>query len=366
MPTASGPSFPTVNGNGAVTPTGGLSTDVGMIISAAFPNGKPEMAAGDFKRAYEITKASLGGKPRPGRKSLDFPTWAHCMMVEWKLQCEQAKAKKLPEPSHLTCPECGVMMLLDHTQSNILTCPGGCNRAITMQAFTALFRNVSPTSRKVSSPSRPRVNLSGLNNAPGNVIQTGGLQSLGGSGGASIGGTIPPGSDPVAEGIVEKMPKSKKPLTSWRIWHVEDKAPARLKSISYQELWPPMEPIHAKCQGKDREQIDHECPSWHHRCGVYSVKRLMDIQKWATNRESTAGRCFVVGEIEMWGRVLEYRDGYRSEYAYPLRLWVPKDFPADGYKAWKTPEELAERLWEQYLVEVNVNSDIVLNLVQRD
>lgn len=333
-----------------VLPGGGLSTDVGMIISSAFPNGKPEMAASDFKRAYDITKATLAGKPRPAKTSLDYATWAHCLMVEWKLSCDQAKKDGVKEPNHLTCPECGVSLLLDHTQSDVLTCPGGCNRAIMVGSFTALFRNV-----------KPKANPNWYNQTSTGHTLYPSTSGRAPAGKASIAGSIQPGQDPVALGIVEKMSKSRKPLSSWRTWKVvDDGEPLRLKSISYGEYWPAMEPIKAKCVGGN--DGDHECPSWHHRCGVYSVKELEHVSRWATSRHPGSTQITVIGEIEMWGRVLEYTDGYRSEYAYPLKLYVPSDFGGYTYDGWDSPEDFAEKLWSRYLVEVEQNDNIVIDL----
>jgi hypothetical protein len=30
----------------------------------------------------------------------------------------------------------------------------------------------------------------------------------------------------------------------------------------------------------------------------------------------------VIGEVEIWGRVIECENGWRSEYAYPKELWL--------------------------------------------
>jgi hypothetical protein len=28
--------------------------------------------------------------------------------------------------------------------------------------------------------------------------------------------------------------------------------------------------------------------------------------------------------VACWGRVIEHRDGYRSQYQYPVRVWLPR------------------------------------------
>jgi hypothetical protein len=37
----------------------------------------------------------------------------------------------------------------------------------------------------------------------------------------------------------------------------------------------------------------------------------------------------VIGEVSLWGRVVECSQGYRASIAYPARLWVPTRRP-DG------------------------------------
>jgi hypothetical protein len=57
-------------------------------------------------------------------------------------------------------------------------------------------------------------------------------------------------------------------------------------------------------------------------CGVYALKdfdRLfMDhwfpIEGWLC--------CF--GQVALWGRVVEHEHGYRGQFAYPVRLWLPE------------------------------------------
>ena len=39
---------------------------------------------------------------------------------------------------------------------------------------------------------------------------------------------------------------------------------------------------------------------------------------------------WVVGEVALWGRVIEHTLGYRAEYAYPIRLFRPPS-PMPGF-----------------------------------
>ena len=41
-------------------------------------------------------------------------------------------------------------------------------------------------------------------------------------------------------------------------------------------------------------------------------------------------RAQVLGEVALWGTIIEHRDGYRAEFGYPLRLSVPSA-PMPGF-----------------------------------
>jgi hypothetical protein len=67
----------------------------------------------------------------------------------------------------------------------------------------------------------------------------------------------------------------------------------------------------------------------------------------------------VIGEVQVWGQVLQYEDGYIAEYAYPLSFFVPETYDyyvkADGTaekgKPMIDPREIAYMLEESYGVE---------------
>jgi hypothetical protein len=42
------------------------------------------------------------------------------------------------------------------------------------------------------------------------------------------------------------------------------------------------------------------------------------------------GRRVVVGQVQLWGRVIEHKDGYRSQFARPYALTVLGDEPGDA------------------------------------
>lgn len=342
-----------------------LLTDVTPVLLQAFPTGNPEMSASDFDRALKFVQGRANGSvPRPGPHSMDYAWWAHTMIVSWRMLVNdwQSGGKSGPEPKFLLCPECDVMMLLDMSSGDVLMCPGGCHRAIRVNTFVELFK-------------RPAIVKSNQANGPGSVIQytppfrsnQSGLSSssrvaTSSPKGASLSRALPKGSRPEDYGITEGVQRHKTALFGWRIWYVNPFPPYRLRSISSgadtdKDGWPGMTAMRGTCSNKPASEItDHKCPSWEHRCGVHAVKDADKVSKWGAVRvHHSSEKVTVIGEIEMWGRVLEYEEGFRAEWAYPLKLYVPSRLP-DVFEL--SSEQLAEKLWETYLTEVVVDDDI--------
>jgi len=52
-------------------------------------------------------------------------------------------------------------------------------------------------------------------------------------------------------------------------------------------------------------------------CGFYAFKTLPDLVEWLENRESS----IILGEVYLWGKVVDCQYGYRAQYAYPKRFY---------------------------------------------
>lgn len=334
-----------------------MLTDVTPVLMQAFPNGKPEMSASDFDRALKFVKGRANGSvPKPGPFSMDYAWWAHTMIVAWKvLQQEWEKnPRNGPEPKFLLCPECEVMMLLDLNSGDVLMCPGGCHRAIRVNTFVELFKRPAAAPRTVQ-PHGSSINTSGFMSHLSHRV------APSTPGPASLSSTVPKGARPEDYGITEGVQRSKTALHGWRMWDLSPDPPWRLRSLhnlrTKDKGWPPMEPMIGTCNGADPSEIlDHKCPSWEHRCGVHAVKDIPQLKRWGNPTVgpiSTYVR--VIGDIEMWGRVLEYAEGFRAEWAYPSKLYLPSTLPS-AFNL--TSDTLAEKLWETYLTEVVVDDDI--------
>ena len=99
-------------------------------------------------------------------------------------------------------------------------------------------------------------------------------------------------------------------VVAWRGWSlVEEEGEVRLSSLTRAESWRPRAPHAASCSKGRRPTPQRRC-----RCGVYAT----------TTPEALGGlRSLpggVVGEVSLWGRVIEHGQGYRAEVAYPGRL----------------------------------------------
>lgn len=67
-----------------------------------------------------------------------------------------------------------------------------------------------------------------------------------------------------------------------------------------------------------REEKAHRAPQVACKCGYWSFKKPVDLVTNFFGQYTTN----VFGKVSIWGRVIEGSIGYRSEYAYPIEVWV--------------------------------------------
>jgi len=138
------------------------------------------------------------------------------------------------------------------------------------------------------------------------------------------------------------------PLLGWRAWNIARTAEGwRLHSVHMGDPWPVDEPISAGChRGRwlsdvaAQGQHGHRAPARSCQCGVYGAAgperaRQYFVASWAELEglpppplaDDYVPRA--VGQVQLWGRVLECAQGYRAEHGYPGRIWIPARRP-DG------------------------------------
>ena len=100
-------------------------------------------------------------------------------------------------------------------------------------------------------------------------------------------------------------------LTAWRGWEVSD---GLLEALGSNTQWEPKRAQRASCQASD-----HAAPNFSCHCGYWSFKSFELLQEALVGYANIVD---VIGQVEIWGRVIECENGWRSEFAYPKELWL--------------------------------------------
>lgn len=105
-------------------------------------------------------------------------------------------------------------------------------------------------------------------------------------------------------------------LTGWRYWQLTDDR--RLRSVALRRfVWPPGQPLRAACVAGR-----HRPPAPGCGCGLYAAA---DLDGLRARDQCLSADPLVVGEVALWGEVLDADDGYRAELAEPASLWLVAD-----------------------------------------
>lgn len=123
------------------------------------------------------------------------------------------------------------------------------------------------------------------------------------------------------------------PIVGWRIWRIVDFQrrggiiEKRLAPLAAQQSWAPRERFEARCTrtglySMTRQVERHEAPWRDCDCGVWALRdRAAAEGKGFTDaRQSLHDGTACIGPVNLWGRVMEFRLGYRAQYAYPKAL----------------------------------------------
>lgn len=99
-------------------------------------------------------------------------------------------------------------------------------------------------------------------------------------------------------------------VDAWRAWAVvELNGELRLSSLTRPERWDPLTPVTAFCRHPTHLRPRRFCT-----CGVYAVPR----PELLAGLGSIAGGA--IGQVSLWGRIVEHERGLRAQAAYPARL----------------------------------------------
>lgn len=106
-------------------------------------------------------------------------------------------------------------------------------------------------------------------------------------------------------------PDLKIPVRGWRYWQLSPRR--RLRSVAQRHVeWRPGRPINAVCLTGG-----HPAPAVNCSCGISAARDLETLRQH--------GLCvlpggLVVGEVELWGRIVEEPYGYRAQHARPATI----------------------------------------------
>lgn len=130
-------------------------------------------------------------------------------------------------------------------------------------------------------------------------------------------------------------------IIGWRCWFVLPHEGILRPIFRRGLIWRPGEAQAAICPDEP-----HDAPAEGCMCGLYAVCHPMLLNEihWDTappeGIEKLPG-VLVIGQVSMWGRVIQHERGWRAQHAYPTHLYV-----------FTTDTALAETLRERYRVPV--------------
>jgi hypothetical protein len=120
------------------------------------------------------------------------------------------------------------------------------------------------------------------------------------------------------------------PIFGYRGWVLRD---GKLSSYAVDNFWIPKKANVAQCGGYERAKfwgrhnilygprlIPHAncaAPVAECGCGFYAFKTLPFLVEWLEHRELD----IVIGEVYLWGKIVDCEYGYRAQYAYPKRFY---------------------------------------------
>lgn len=115
------------------------------------------------------------------------------------------------------------------------------------------------------------------------------------------------------------------PILAWRCWFTLP-TEGLLRPIYKRGLaWKPQETQEALCADEVHAAPDDAC-----RCGIYSVCHPMLLQEVHWDHAPPKGvkplpGIVVVGQVALWGKVIQHERGWRAQYAYPKQLYAFTD-----------------------------------------
>jgi hypothetical protein len=132
------------------------------------------------------------------------------------------------------------------------------------------------------------------------------------------------------------------PVIGWRVWIVTATPDGlRLGSVLHDQVWAPGTTALASCrrpEGLFAEPLPpHQTPSPVCGCGFHAARDPVDALSYLQGRDETATICRLLGEVALWGRLVETEGGWRAAAAYPVRLYVADEAIAEALGVYGVP-----------------------------
>ncbi len=133
-------------------------------------------------------------------------------------------------------------------------------------------------------------------------------------------------------------PDYAEPVLGWRAWAAAEVEGALvLRSLVFPSRWPPGQRLVAACANRARFGVigrvlpieAHEAPGEGCGCGIYAARSPGLALRYLGRVGLIRGdKAALIGQVALWGRVIEYEHGWRGALAYPGRLYLLRARPS--------------------------------------
>jgi hypothetical protein len=133
-----------------------------------------------------------------------------------------------------------------------------------------------------------------------------------------------------------------RPVIGWRAWVVRETPDGpRLGSVLHDLLWPHGRALVAECR-RDEDPFatavgPHPVPGTECNCGFHAARDPIDALSYTRGRDEADALCRILGEVHLWGHILETEGGWRASHAVPARLYVPDEEIAAALATYGVP-----------------------------
>ncbi len=123
------------------------------------------------------------------------------------------------------------------------------------------------------------------------------------------------------------------PVRAWRYWQVSPRR--RLRSVAQKHVeWPVDRPLHASCLGGG-----HPAPAVSCSCGISGARDLETLRQHGL---CVAPGGLVIGEVDLWGRIVPEPYGYRGEYGQAASIGLVAESVEDDGTRQRVLDGLAD------------------------